>query len=134
MELFTVHKELICSSKYFRNMLQPRRKAIEDEGECTICHDAFDPGVKELTYCASSCGSNFHRSCMDDWRRNGPPGPLRCPMCRSLWDQFRGEAVRRLLALDAEAFDIYRNWLYTTTISVTSDDIFEVSFRRLLKA
>ncbi|OSS46624.1 hypothetical protein B5807_08358 [Epicoccum nigrum] len=72
MELFTVHKELICSSKYFRNMLQPRRKAIEDEGECTICHDAFDPGVKELTYCASSCGSNFHRSCMDDWRRNGP--------------------------------------------------------------
>jgi hypothetical protein len=55
-------------------------------------------------------------------------------MCRSLWDQFRGEAVRRLLALDAEVFDIYRNWLYTTTISVTSDDICEVSFRRLLKA
>jgi hypothetical protein len=135
MELFTVHKELICSSNYFHNILQPRRKAMVDGDECSICHEAFNPGAKELTYCVSSCGSNFHRSCMDDWKRGGPRGPLRCPMCRSLWEQPRGEAVYRLLALDAEAFEIYYNWMYTTSISVPSDDhSFEVTFHLLMKA
>jgi hypothetical protein len=134
MELFTVHKELICSSEYFRNILQPRRRVIVDEDECSICHEAFDPGVKELTHCVSSCGANFHRSCMDEWKRIGTRGPLRCPMCRALWNRPRVE-LHRLLNIDAEAFEIYSNWLYKSSISVPSDDhTFEDTFHRLMTA
>ena len=134
MELFTVHKELICSSDYFRNILQPRRKAILDENECSICHEALDRGVKELTYCASSCGSNFHRSCMDEWKQYGPRGPLRCPMCRSVWKQPRAETVYRLLAFEPEAFDVYIEWLYKSFITVSPDDEYEMSSSRLIAA
>ena len=133
-ELFTVHTELICTSKYFRNIIQQRRKAIVEGEECSICHEALDPGVKELIFCFKSCGTNFHRSCLDDWKWGGPKGPLHCPMCRSLWGKPQ-VAIYRLLTLDAEAFEIYINWLYTTSISVPSHDHeFEVAFPRLLKA
>ena len=134
MELFTVHKELICSSDYFRNILQPRRKAIVDKDECSICHEALNRGVKELTYCTSSCGTNFHRSCMDEWKQIGSRGPLRCPMCRSVWKQPRAETFYRLLAFEPEAFDIYIEWLYKSSITISPDDEYEVSSSRLIAA
>jgi hypothetical protein len=134
MELFTVHKELICSSEYFRNILQPRRRVIVDEDECSICLEPFDRDNKELTHCASSCGANFHRSCLDEWRRRGPRGPFRCPMCRAIWNRPTVE-LHRLRNIDAQAFEIYINWLYTSSISVPTDDpTFEELFHRLLTA
>ncbi|KAF2623343.1 hypothetical protein BU25DRAFT_177532 [Macroventuria anomochaeta] len=52
-ELFVVHEELICTSSYFRDLLQPKRKAIV--ADCSICQEELQPDEEEPTYCASSC-------------------------------------------------------------------------------
>ena len=106
-----VTKEIICISNYFRNLLQPRRKAIE--GNCPICLEALKEGIEEdntkLTYCASSCGNNFHQVCLDEWKRSKPKGaPLRCPMCRQHWDE---EGTYTITAITTQAFIVYYRWL-----------------------
>jgi hypothetical protein len=111
--LFVVGKESICTSNYFRNLLQPRRKAIE--GNCPICQEALEEDVeervKELTYCTSSCGNNFHQACMDEWKRSKPTGALlQCPMCRQRWDTYT------IPAITPKAFLVYYHWLALTYI------------------
>ncbi|KAJ8108743.1 hypothetical protein OPT61_g7957 [Boeremia exigua] len=113
-ELFTVHEDLICVSPYFRNILQPRRKDVE--GNCSICQESLNPEVKELTYCSSSCGGNFHRSCIDELRDSTPDGDVpNCPLCRQPWtapDFWSG--VHELPTLNADAFEAYTEWLYNS--------------------
>lgn len=106
-----VTKEIICISNYFRNLLQPRRKAIE--GNCPICQEALKEGIEEditeLTYCASSCGNNFHKVCLDEWERSkANRAPLQCPMCRQHWDK---EGTYTITAITPRAFIVYYNWL-----------------------
>ena len=115
-EIFIVHENLICRSPYFRDILQPRRKTIE--GICSICHERLNPNKKELTYCSESCGNNFHLDCIRDWHEYTPSGKApKCPVCRQKWvhDEFWG-GVYELPDMDANAFHIYVEWLYTSTI------------------
>lgn len=71
---------------------------------------------------------------MDEWKQIGSRGPLRCPMCRSVWKQPRAETFYRLLAFEPEAFDIYIEWLYKSSITISPDDEYEVSSSRLIAA
>jgi hypothetical protein len=43
-----------------------------------------------------------------------------CPSCRVEWIEPEAEQELTCLALDADAFDIYTEWLYTTHISTSS--------------
>ncbi|KAH6637389.1 hypothetical protein C7974DRAFT_389414 [Boeremia exigua] len=121
-ELFTVHEDLICVSPFFRNILQPRRKPVE--GDCSICHDALDPETKELTYCSSSCGGNFHRSCIDDLTDHTPENEVtKCPLCRQPWtfSSDMSHYIHQLPTLDSEGFEIFLEWLYNPN-TVTGRD------------
>lgn len=116
-EIFTVHENLICVSPYFRHMLQPGRKTIE--GDCSICHEVLGPKKKEPTYCSESCGNNFHMACIEDWHEYAASDrALKCPMCRQNWahaDTWGGNYD--LPEINADAFDIYTEWLYKSSIS-----------------
>jgi hypothetical protein len=120
-KIFIVHENLICVSPYFRDILQPRRKTIE--GTCSICHEVLDPNRKELTYCSKSCGNNFHLDCIRDWHEYTPSEETsKCPMCRQDWvrDEYWG-GVYELPDINANAFHIYTEWLYKSTISEEFD-------------
>lgn len=53
------------------------RRSIQDE-YCSICSASLTSGPMEnLVWCKGSCGSNFHKFCLDEWRMYAP-NPLRC--------------------------------------------------------
>lgn len=112
-ELFEVEKELLCRSTYFRKLLQPHRKTTE--GNCSICYEALvEDGVKELTYCATSCGNNFHKVCMEEWKRSNPNEvSLKCPMCRQ---RFEEEGMDSFPTITPIAFHNYLDWLHLSYI------------------
>jgi hypothetical protein len=110
---FTIHEYLICVTPFFRNLLQPQRKEIE--GDCCICHDSLNSDNKELTYCSTSCGNNFHLACVEDYQGAVPAEDFKCPLCRELlvlpssWG-----GAHELPDADIIAFDVYVQWLYKT--------------------
>lgn len=71
-ERFTLPEDLLYSqSIYFHDILQPKRKPIdtEDDNDYLIYHNSLRLGVHELTFYRSTCGTNFHRSYIDEWAR-----------------------------------------------------------------
>ena len=117
---FTVHEDLVCVSPFFRNLLQPRRKTVE--GDCVVCHDPLDPDIKELTYCSTSCGNNFHLSCIEQWQA-GQAGGFKCPLCRQDWKVAHpwGGVHTTLPNIHSEGFEVYTKWLYTSSIPTDLD-------------
>ena len=109
---FVMHEDLLCvNSPFFRKKLQPKRRAVE--GDCFICHESITPGVKELTFCKTSCGGNFHSDCIEDWKKEATGGQVaKCPLCRNSWtDHFW---LQRMSFPDVNevAFEMYTEWLY----------------------
>jgi hypothetical protein len=105
---------LMRTSKYFRNLVKPPR-AIE--GDCPICREALEKdvgeGAEELTYCESSCGNNFHKVCLDEWKRSHPPEALiQCPTCRQDWGAYNFPDTSQ------KAFDVYYAWLYSANVEL----------------
>jgi hypothetical protein len=128
-EQFVVHEDLICeNSSVFRGIFQAKRQAYKDvpeeESECPICTEQLEPGVKELTYCPSSCGKNFHYNCIKPWVvQSGEPEDFLCPYCRQPWlwgDDTDNEHT--LSEINAQGFTVYYTWLYHNCISVQEDN------------
>lgn len=117
---FTVHEDLVCVSPFFRNLLQPRRKTVE--GDCVVCHEPLDPDVKQLTYCSTSCGNNFHLSCIE-LCQDVQVGLFKCPLCRQDWKVAHpwGGVHTTLPNIHSEGFEVYTKWLYTSSISTDLD-------------
>jgi hypothetical protein len=126
---FTVHEDLICrTSTLFRLQLQKNRKPLPPTAAadiCCICHDDLDPTTKDIAYCVT-CGKNIHELCIKDWKRKSDqqPGdrpPPTCPMCRATW---KNEPLLKHLTLDddldAQAVQMYLDWLYSTDLRVPS--------------
>jgi hypothetical protein len=104
----SVHEDLLCSGfPYFKRLLQPNRKAIE-EG-CAVCQEEFEQNDGSITHC-KTCGNNIHGPCIDEWlRRNAAGG---CPFCRAPWPcESTTAQVLRLRNLEPDAFDLYVKWL-----------------------
>lgn len=63
------------------------RKEVDGE-DCPICFDELGSELSRLTYCKGTCGTNFHKACMQLWTRqatHGSSGPT-CPACRQPWE------------------------------------------------
>lgn len=63
------------------------RKEVDGE-DCPICFDELGSELCRLTYCKGTCGTNFHKACMQMWTRqsaHGRSGPT-CPACRQQWE------------------------------------------------
>ena len=111
-QIIVVEKEIVCKSPYFRKRLEPHRKAIE--GNCPICQEALEEGVNEITYCASTCGNNFHQACIDAWKQSKPAGDtLQCPMCRQAFDI---EGTYSIPELTPRGFRNFLDWLELNTV------------------
>ena len=63
------------------------RKEV-DGVDCPICFDELGLNLSQLTFCKGTCGTNFHKSCMQMWTRQSAhksAGPT-CPACRQPWE------------------------------------------------
>eukprot|EP00985_Skeletonema_marinoi_P032190 scaffold39073_cov186-Skeletonema_marinoi.AAC.4 len=63
------------------------RKDVDGE-DCPICFDELGSNLSQLTYCKGTCGTNFHKSCIQMWTRQSAhksAGPT-CPACRQQWE------------------------------------------------
>ncbi|EMD97393.1 hypothetical protein COCC4DRAFT_148177 [Bipolaris maydis ATCC 48331] len=119
---FSVHEDRICkTSKLFKDRLQKRRKRMFPTDECCICTDTLDPIVKDISFC-TNCGQNFHESCMETWKnyRRTPRrknSPANCPTCRASWKTDSPLSNLNVeTELDAEAVQIYMDWVYTSDL------------------
>lgn len=64
----------------------PKRKDLSENDECAICFDIMNPQKETLTFCKSTCGTNFHKNCIDMWiRSKGRAEQICCPTCRQPW-------------------------------------------------
>ncbi|OAK95110.1 hypothetical protein IQ06DRAFT_178030, partial [Phaeosphaeriaceae sp. SRC1lsM3a] len=129
---FTVHEDLICFTlTLFASKLQPHRKPVLPTSFCSICHDALDPIIKEISYCAA-CGQNIHTVCTEKWKqrqimRNGSRGEEEdalpsCPMCRATWKEqplLKSVSVRE--NLDSGVVQMYIDWLYSRTLVIPTE-------------
>lgn len=79
--------------------------------------------MKELTYCSTSCGNNFHQTCIEQWHDSPTHGETsKCPLCRQAWETAQSSGiVHDVPTLDPEAFKVYAEWLYKSTISILFD-------------
>lgn len=62
----------------------PSQRTFEDDGECTICMYAFEPGDELRTL---QCGHMaFHAPCIDEWliSQGGRRGFGTCPLCKAV--------------------------------------------------
>ena len=63
------------------------RKEVEGV-DCPICFDELGSNLSQLTYCKGTCGTNFHKTCIQMWTRQSAhkrAGPT-CPACRQPWE------------------------------------------------
>lgn len=114
---FIIHENLLCkTSKYFKQLLQKDRKALE--GECSICHESLDPGLHDITLCRAKCGQNFHGECISVWRAQY--ARTTCPMCRQAWEVEPRSLKHQFKysELDHNAVQLYCDWLYTGRIQI----------------
>ncbi|KAJ4987315.1 SWIM zinc finger protein [Stagonosporopsis vannaccii] len=110
---YTVHNDLICrTSAYFRSRLQMKRKPVYDA--CSICFEDQDPGIHDITFW-STCGQNFHETCIDEWSETGST----CPMCKAMWSK---EPPLSYIVIDQEldgnAMQVYLDWLYSGEVRI----------------
>ncbi|KAF1920648.1 hypothetical protein BDU57DRAFT_561827 [Ampelomyces quisqualis] len=127
---FIVHEDLIChTSTLFKTKLQKNRRIRKSSSsafeECCICQDDLNPITKDITYCIT-CGKDIHDICIEKWKRTaaqregGRTLPT-CPMCRAPW---KNEPLLKHLNLhenlDADAVQIYIDWMYSSAIRVPS--------------
>lgn len=59
-----------------------KRKTLEQDADCPICFDTLASG--KLTFCKSTCGTNFHEECVTRWLGQHRSNPT-CPNCRQPW-------------------------------------------------
>ncbi|EMD68786.1 hypothetical protein COCSADRAFT_178545 [Bipolaris sorokiniana ND90Pr] len=114
----------ICkTSMFFIYRLQKCRKRMSPTDERCICTDTLDPVVKDISFC-TNCGQNFHESCMETWgnyrrtarRRNSPAN---CPTYRASWKTDSPLSNMNVeTELDAEALQIYMDWVYTSRLEI----------------
>jgi hypothetical protein len=125
-----VHEDLICrTSTLFKSKLQKNRKLIHpgtEAEECCVCQEDLDPTIADIAYCVT-CGQNIHNSCIDQWKRtsNNQASERRptttCPMCRATWkNEAQFNSLTLDSTLDAEAVQIYLDWLYTSSVRTPS--------------
>jgi len=115
--MFVIHADLLCAnSPFFRQKLQPQRRAIE--GDCSICHEEILLGHKETTFC-KSCGANIHHHCIEQWKTRTAEGQVTsCPLCRQDWVDHRVAQNHTFLGIHEDAFEVYIEWLYRGAIAV----------------
>jgi hypothetical protein len=114
--IFSAHEDLLCSrSSYLKTKIQKARKDIE--GECAICHEDLSSRTKLITWC-KECGQNLHQACMQQWMEKNKI----CPMCRAPWVKTPLLQNVVLGELNAEAFDVYVQWLYSHSIPAYEAD------------
>lgn len=129
-KVFSAHEELLCAhSNYFKNRFQKGRKRIKDQ--CSICHDELDQSEKGVTWCMA-CGQNFHSLCIFEWLKKKET----CPICRVKWTYKKDFQEAKITELDIDAFDVYIQWLYGSTIPFYKTDRVGTGMRdlRLMKA
>ncbi|CBX98025.1 hypothetical protein LEMA_P094340.1 [Plenodomus lingam JN3] len=107
---FSVHEDLLCSrSPYLKQAFQHVRKSLE--GDCAICCEELISGVTYATWC-KTCGNNIHQECLQQWVKSSN----KCPFCRTIWKKSPFLQHATLHDLDADGFDVYIQWLYTSRI------------------
>jgi hypothetical protein len=101
-----VHEDLLCTySPFFRTLLQPNRKPIEDL--CSVCQYDLETTSDNITYC-KSCGQNIHKNCIDNWLDQ----KKQCPICRRQWvKEIKNEKVV-VKSLDPEGFNCWVQCAY----------------------
>lgn len=52
-------------------------RPLSEQDECPVCLEEFEGEGEDLTYCAKTCGANFHSVCIRRCREK------RCPLCRA---------------------------------------------------
>ncbi|KAF1843703.1 uncharacterized protein K460DRAFT_289584, partial [Cucurbitaria berberidis CBS 394.84] len=114
--------------------LQTKRRLIE--GDCSVCREGLELGVKELTFCSMTCGNNFHHDCIERWKEQPPDREaLRCPVCREKWESERTTiSVHRFKDFNSVAFEIYVEWLYHGQICVEPSQSGKPKFHHLVEA
>jgi hypothetical protein len=122
---FTVHEDLICrTSSLFKAQLQKNRKTIHEENnleDCCVCQEDLDAKTKDITYCGT-CGQNLHERCIEQWKQSSDKDKSpSCPMCRADW---KNEPLLKNVSideqLDAEAVQMYLDWLYSGNLHIPS--------------
>lgn len=120
---FTVHEDLICrTSAVFKTQLQKNRKLFyHDKGieDCCVCQEDLNAITKDITYCVT-CGQNVHDKCIEQWKRSSDEDKApSCPMCRAEWkNECLLKNMRLEEQLDAEAVQMYLDWLYSGSLHV----------------
>jgi hypothetical protein len=118
------HLDRICkTSRYFKDRLQKNRKAICPTDECCICTELLDPTLKDILFCVT-CGQNFHENCIATWKQSSKAtknkkSSTTCPVCRASWKTNSSQPQVAIESeLDAEAAQIYMDWMYTSTLAI----------------
>ncbi|KAI4697250.1 uncharacterized protein J4E84_000377 [Alternaria hordeiaustralica] len=105
--------------------MKRNRKPVFSIDECCVCAEALDAMIGDISFCAK-CGQNVHEVCMEAWKRSSTTSSKKeliptCPMCRASWEN---ESLLNQLdiesELDAEATQIYLDWLYTSTLHISA--------------
>jgi plasmid maintenance system killer protein len=60
------------------------RKDIDGQ-DCPICFDDLGSNLSQLTYCKGTCGTNYHKGCIQMWTRQSARSGPTCPSCRQPW-------------------------------------------------
>ena len=116
-----MHEDLIChNSGYFKSRLQRHRNPVS--ANCAICFDDLDPRTQEITFC-DKCGQNFHEGCVNRWSadRTQEGRLATCATCRGAWTDKPVWILERLCLeqeLDAEAVQVYLDWLYSSHLNI----------------
>jgi Ring finger domain/SWIM zinc finger len=66
--------------------------ARDEEEDCPICFDPLSSSAS--TRCSSHCGTSFHQTCVQQWKKQQCRTPT-CPICRGSWAEgmdFNGSA------------------------------------------
>jgi hypothetical protein len=92
------------------------------EDDCTICGDQLELGVLEITYC-SFCGMNLHQTCLEKWETElgSQHQTVTCPLCRMEWNHPQNDHITRCPDLNAEALEVYHEFIYYHRISIGED-------------
>ena len=78
-----VHSDMKKGVKDEEDSKAVARKDV-DGVDCPICFESLGPNLSSLTYCKGTCGTNFHRECIQMWTRSASTNPT-CPACRQPW-------------------------------------------------